>query len=204
MKDCVGADATGGGGVVCADAALRLVLMSALDGFRRGRWSCVRERQRPKRGVQRGAAGIGPSRVARRWSRSSLRSRSSFSFSPPRRRPRSRRPPSPAPMTQRSPPSSRRSSATRPSSARTSTITARLASMRRSAIAAINVRSAASPLRPWLSYLPTFRRCRNVSKATRMGFARRPARTFFPPIEPSQIARERRPSLSDESSAAPS
>ena len=111
MKDCVGADATGGSDVVCADAAPRLVLMRRWAGSGAGDGATfVSASDRRKCPARR--SGIGPSRAARRWSRSSLRSRSSFSFSPPRRRPRSLRPPSPAPMTQRSPPSSRRSSAT--------------------------------------------------------------------------------------------
>ena len=53
------------------------------------------------------------------------------------------------------------------------------ASMRRAAIAAINARSAASPLRPWRLSRQTCRPCRSGSTATRMRSARRPAATFF-------------------------
>src|SRR6202050_1925665 len=100
-------------------------------------------------------------------------------------------------MTRRSPPSSRRSLATPPNSASKSTTTRLRPSTRRPAIVAINVRSAASPPRPWrLSRQP----CRpHPAEAVsgRLRSARRPARSFGPHIPPSRIRPGPPPSQSD-------
>ena len=103
---------------------------------------------------KRAARGAARRRGARLSPHSSSPFRFSFNCSRARRRPRSPRPASPAPMTQRSPPSSGRCSAPRRNSAPMSTMRARLASMRRPAIAAINAPSAAAGLRPRLFVSP--------------------------------------------------
>src|ERR1700683_958673 len=100
-------------------------------------------------------------------------------------------------MTRRSPPSSRRSLATPPNSASKSTTTRLRPSTRRPAIVAINVRSAASPPRPWRLSRQTCRPYPAESMSRRMRSARRPARTFGPHIPPSRIRPEPLPSQSD-------
>ena len=152
-------------------AALRLVLVQRWTGSGAGRWSYVRERQRPKNEAS-GAAKQRIDLAARRSPLAALAVAFSlvvqlFAAATPRLC--SRRPPSPSGDAQRSPPNSGPRSATPRRSAPTSTIKALLASTRRSVIAAINVRSAASPLRPRLSYPPAFRRLPDVSKATPHG-----------------------------------
>ena len=97
-----------------------------------------------------------------------------------------------APMTRRSPPSSRRSSATPRTSAPISTTRARPASTRRSAIAAINVRSAASPPRPWLLSRPTSRPCRGGSTQAAAAIRAAPRFGAFSPC-PAQPNRARAP-----------
>ena len=155
-------------------------------------WASGAGHLRLERGARDGARSSG----ARPGPRCSSRFPSSFSFSPRRRRLRWPRPLSPAPMTRRSPPSSRRSSATRRNSAPMPTIRAR----RRStgpAIAAINVSSAAAPLRLWRSSRQTCRPCAAESIARRTRSAHRLARTFVPHIPPSQIRPGPLPSQSD-------
>ena len=150
-------------------------------------------------GVQKGKsrrAGRGSARrgVARLSPRFSSRFRSSFSFSPLRRRLLLRRPLSPAPMMQRSPQSLRRSLATPPNFASRSATTRLRPSTRRPAIAAISVRSAVSPLRPWRLSRLTCRPCRNGSRETRMRSAL-PLRADVLPAYPTQPNPARAPPL---------
>ena len=144
----------------------------------------------------RGVQSAGRRRSGRRWRPFWSRSRSSFSFSLPRPPLRWRRPLSPAPMTRRSPPSLGRSLATRRNSAPMPTIIARQRSMG-PAIAANNVSSAGALLRLWRLCRRTCRPCPVDLIAGRTRYACRPARTFVPPIPPSQIRPGPLPSQSD-------
>jgi hypothetical protein len=70
-------------------------------------------------------------------------------------------------------------------------------STRRPAIVAINVRSAASPLRRSRLLRLTYPPCPSGSRPTRTRFAPRPTGPFFPLIAPSQIGPGPLPSQSD-------